>query len=104
VLGFVSLLGPPNHGRIIDVPAIQLGHVWCSNSLRGLARGWVLVRKIISLVLGTVLVISGVYGLLYLLFFTVNPVRILYFLIPGGLLAIGIVILWEDLAELLRRR
>ncbi|WP_431321361.1 hypothetical protein [Rhizobium sp. YTU87027] len=63
-----------------------------------------MVRKIISLVLGTVLVISGVYGLLYLLYFTVNPVRILYFLVPGGLFAIGIAILWEDLTEFLRRR
>jgi len=62
-----------------------------------------LVRKIISLVLGTVLVVAGIYGLLYLLFFTANPVRILYYLVPGGLLAIGIAILWEDLTEFLRR-
>jgi len=63
-----------------------------------------LVRKIISLVLGSVLVVAGIYGFLYLLYFTINPVRILYFLVPGGLLVIGIVILWEDLTELLRRR
>jgi len=63
-----------------------------------------LVRKIISLVLGTVLVVAGIYGLLYLLFFTVYPVRILYYLVPGGLLVIGLVILWEDLTEFLRRR
>ena len=50
------------------------------------------------------LVVAGIYGFLYLLFFTINPVRILYFLVPGGLLVIGIVILWEDLTELLRRR
>jgi len=62
------------------------------------------VRKIISLVLGTVLVVAGIYGLLYLLFFTVYPVRILYYLVPGGLLVIGLVILWEDLTEFLRRR
>lgn len=65
--------------------------------------GWVLVRKIISLVLGTVLVVAGAYGFLYLLFFTVNPVKILYFMVPGGLFAIGIVILWEDITEFLRR-
>ncbi|OWV96695.1 hypothetical protein ATY81_04960 [Rhizobium sp. R72] len=63
-----------------------------------------MVRKIISLVLGTVLVVAGIYGLLYLLFFTVYPVRILYYLVPGGLLVIGLVILWEDLTEFLRRR
>ncbi|WP_245306755.1 MULTISPECIES: hypothetical protein [unclassified Rhizobium] len=62
------------------------------------------MRKIISLVLGTVLVVAGIYGLLYLLFFTVYPVRILYYLVPGGLLVIGLVILWEDLTEFLRRR
>jgi hypothetical protein len=61
------------------------------------------VRKIISLLLGTVLVISGIYGVLYLLYFTVYPVRTLYYLVPGGLFAIGIVILWEDLTKFLRR-
>ncbi|CCM74347.1 conserved exported hypothetical protein [Rhizobium mesoamericanum STM3625] len=63
-----------------------------------------MVRKIISLVLGTVLVVAGIYGLLYLLFFTVYPVRTLYYLVPGGVLIIGLVILWEDLTEFLRRR
>ncbi|WP_244426208.1 hypothetical protein [Rhizobium mesoamericanum] len=62
------------------------------------------MRKIISLVLGTVLVVAGIYGLLYLLFFTVYPVRTLYYLVPGGVLIIGLVILWEDLTEFLRRR
>ncbi|WP_235777241.1 hypothetical protein [Rhizobium mesoamericanum] len=62
------------------------------------------MRKIISLVLGTVLVVAGIYGLLYLLFFTVYPVRTLYYLVPGGVLVIGLVILWEDLTEFLRRR
>jgi hypothetical protein len=62
-----------------------------------------LVRKIISLVLGTVLVLAGIYGLLYLLFFTVDPVRTLYFLVPIGLFAVGIAILWEDLMALIRR-
>ncbi|WP_306912690.1 hypothetical protein [Rhizobium mesoamericanum] len=62
------------------------------------------MRKIISLVLGTVLVVAGIYGLLYLLLFTVYPVRTLYYLVPGGVLIIGLVILWEDLTEFLRRR
>ncbi|OWK24014.1 hypothetical protein AJ87_27015 [Rhizobium yanglingense] len=62
-----------------------------------------MVRKVISLVLGASLVVSGAYGFLYLLLFAVGPVKILYFTVPVGLFAVGIAILWEDVMEFFRR-
>lgn len=61
-----------------------------------------ILRKIISFVLGLALLVGGLWGFGYMLLHS-GPVKILFWTIPIGAFALGIAILWEDVADYLKR-
>lgn len=56
-------------------------------------------RKAISLALGAAMALAGAAGFLWMFFFVVEPVKILIWMAPIGVMATGIAILYDDLRK-----
>jgi hypothetical protein len=58
------------------------------------------LRKIVSATLG--LLVGRLWGFIYMVLYS-GPVKILFWTIPIGAFALGIAILWEAVADYLKR-
>ncbi|WP_173422992.1 hypothetical protein [Ensifer adhaerens] len=56
-------------------------------------------RKAISLALGAAMALAGAAGFLWMFFFVVEPVKIMIWMAPIGVMATGIAILYDDLRK-----
>lgn len=54
-------------------------------------------RRAISVLLGISLAIGGLAWFVYMVLFTVEPVKILFWMMPTTIFGAGVAILWDDI-------
>ncbi|MBB4006730.1 hypothetical protein BJF91_21720 [Allorhizobium taibaishanense] len=60
------------------------------------------MRNVISLVLGVVLFIGGLWGFWYMLTHG-GRIKLIFWMMPIGSISLGLAVLWDDISSIIKR-